>query len=114
MIIIQKKKECIIVHVKTGVTKVFRVGKNTTIGSLRKALMSSLEKDRTVFVDSIGMTSTYVAIKAIILVHGEMASRGFKIESVPTFLTITINGEQPVTKTGIRYVLKATYCGNAY
>jgi stage V sporulation protein SpoVS len=98
---------------KAELTEVFRVGKNTTVGSLKKALVSSLEKGKIVYVDSIGVASTYVAVKAIILTHGEMASRGFKVESVPTFLTITI-GEQRVTKTGIRYVLKPAYVGNAY
>lgn len=92
-----------------GKTINLKVGRKTDVISLKTSIAGNIKSCETIYIDTIGMGSNYVAIKAIIMARGQLNSMGYALVANPYFKEYEIN--DPIDssiKTGICWVLKGT------
>jgi stage V sporulation protein S len=84
--------------------EILKVSATSKPGAVAGAIAGVVRTQHKVEVQAIGPGAINQAIKAIAISRGYVASRGLDLVCIPSFITISIDGEE---RTGIRLVVEA-------
>ncbi|MGN5650589.1 MULTISPECIES: stage V sporulation protein S [Bacillus] len=71
-----------------------RVKKETNYKSLADVISFKMREENVIHIDGIGERPVYIAIKAIAIARGTLASRGINITATPSFGEAVIDGNE--------------------
>jgi stage V sporulation protein S len=83
--------------------EILKVSTTSNPGAVAGAIARVVRTQHTVEVQAIGAGAVNQAIKAIAISRGYVASRGLDLVCIPSFITISIDGDE---RTGIRLVVE--------
>lgn len=93
---------------KDGNVVILKASGHTISHSLKSAILGNFKKNKTIYVDAIGVIPNYVTVKAIIMIRGILSTSGKGLEAIPYYNDIKL--DKPTDgisiKTGIRWILK--------
>lgn len=84
-------------------TEVLKVSTRSRPSAVAGAIAGVMRNRGSVEVQSIGAGATNQAIKAVAIAYGYLWDEGIKLCCVPTFVTLSINGDQ---RTGIQLLVQ--------
>ena len=83
--------------------EILKVSSKSRAGSVAGAIAGVIRQAKRVEIQAIGAGATNQAIKAVAIARGYTASSGIDIFCIPTFIDITIDGEE---RTGIKIIVE--------
>jgi stage V sporulation protein S len=91
------------VSASSHANEVLKVSTRSRPSAVAGAIAGVMRERGSVEVQSIGAGATNQAIKAVAIAHSYLWDEGIKLCCVPTFITLTIDGDQ---RTGIQLLVQ--------
>jgi len=89
--------------------QVLKVSSSSNVASVYIAILKCIKQEGVVHIDSIGMKSSYNALKALIIAIDELLLEGYKTNLRPRYINVNINN--PVDSTTAKVAIRFTLVG---